>query len=223
MLLHEEEHTRVRDTALLAAAWGLATLTPWNPAAWWMGWRLRTAVEIDCDRRVLRRDPDLARYGESLLAVAGRRPRRLLGLAAFSESISALERRIMTMTTKPGRTHALRAGAFTFAAALLTLQACGLESPVVLEDSELAVVEVPAPDSAGYPVSAREIDIREEPTFTPFTMPPPIVNREEVIRIMTEAYPPLLKDAGVGGTARIWFFINEGGDVGQIRLDQSSG
>ena len=36
-------------------------------------------------------------------------------------------------------------------------------------------------------------------------------------------YPPLLRDAGIGGTARVWFFIDENGRVQDTLIDSSSG
>ena len=73
------------------------------------------------------------------------------------------------------------------------------------------------------PRPAQEVDPRAAPTFTPFTVAPSILNREEVVEAMREAYPPLLKDAGVGGTARIYFFIEADGAVSRTIIDQSSG
>jgi len=73
------------------------------------------------------------------------------------------------------------------------------------------------------PPLAEEVDPRTAPTFTPFTVAPSILNRDEVIRTMEEAYPPLLKDAGVGGTARIYFFIEADGGVSRTIMDQTSG
>jgi protein TonB len=72
------------------------------------------------------------------------------------------------------------------------------------------------------PPSTRR-ELRESPTFTPFTEAPSILNRAEVIEAMMERYPPLLREAGIGGTARIYFFIEADGSVGNILLDRSSG
>lgn len=66
-------------------------------------------------------------------------------------------------------------------------------------------------------------DISAAPTFTPFTVAPSILNRDEVVRAMTREYPPLLRDAGIGGTVRVFFFIDEAGIVKDYRIDQSSG
>ena len=61
------------------------------------------------------------------------------------------------------------------------------------------------------------------PTFTPFTVAPSIQNRQEVVRAMEREYPPLLRDAGIGGTVRVYFFIDENGAVQDYRIDQTSG
>ena len=36
-------------------------------------------------------------------------------------------------------------------------------------------------------------------------------NRADVVRAMEREYPPLLRDAGIGGTVRVYFFIDENG------------
>src|SRR5690606_2123038 len=45
-IAHEKEHLRAHDAALLAGGCLLAALVPWNPAMWWMVFRLRLSVEI---------------------------------------------------------------------------------------------------------------------------------------------------------------------------------
>lgn len=109
-------------------------------------------------------------------------------------------------------------GAIAFAS-VLTLAACGPEgSPIAVDEAGLQVQEAVVAES-------REgaADLRAGPTFTPFTEAPVILNRNEVVATMVREYPPLLRDAGIGGTARIYFFINEEGSVEQVRLDESSG
>jgi len=94
MLAHEEEHVRAGDPALLAAALVAVLVAPWNLALWWQWRRLRLAVEIDCDARVLAQGRSAAAYGELLLRVGGRRTARAFGIAAFGEPVSFLESRI---------------------------------------------------------------------------------------------------------------------------------
>ncbi|HUH12825.1 MAG TPA: carboxypeptidase regulatory-like domain-containing protein, partial [Longimicrobiales bacterium] len=110
--------------AFLAAA-----ALPWNPALWWQLRRLRLAVEVDCDARVLGLLPDRARYGHLLLAVGARASARPFAAAALTEPRSFLEERIRAMTMpKPSRP-ALRAGALgVFSLALVAL-ACEAPRP----------------------------------------------------------------------------------------------
>jgi bla regulator protein blaR1 len=67
---HEDEHRRAHDPALLALLSALVALMPWNVALWWQLRRLRLAVEMDCDRRVVASLGDAVGYGELLLDVA---------------------------------------------------------------------------------------------------------------------------------------------------------
>jgi hypothetical protein len=103
MLRHEQEHRRARDGQLLTLAHFALIAMPWNVALWWQLVRLRVAVELDCDARVLR-DADARSYGDLLLEVA--RPRRrlaLLGATAFAERASQLERRIRAIGQRRGQ------------------------------------------------------------------------------------------------------------------------
>lgn len=73
------------------------------------------------------------------------------------------------------------------------------------------------------PPEEQATDLSSAPTFTPFTVAPSIQNRDEVMRAMMREYPPLLRDAGIGGTVVVWFFIDEEGRVQQTQVFESSG
>jgi len=64
---------------------------------------------------------------------------------------------------------------------------------------------------------------REEPVFTPYTVAPDLRNRDEVGRALEREYPPLLRDAGIGGTVVVYLFIDEEGTVQNTRVNTSSG
>ena len=282
VLLHEEEHVRARDNLLLSVGLGLVVLAPWNPLSWLHLRGLRTAMEVDCDRRVLRRAPDRATYGESLLAVAARSSGLSLGLAAFTEKRRSLKTRILAMTEEATRWTPFKSAALLLVALAVGIQACYVESPILIigDDDEVAEAvqallggrDEPAPPAETQPEGAPtpaaasqepavpeapptvteptvripppprepvDADVREpreepdgertteelaqRPTFTPFTVAPRILNREEVVAAMSEAYPPLLREAGVGGTARVYFFIDETGRVRDYRIDRGTG
>ncbi|HSM03715.1 MAG TPA: energy transducer TonB [Longimicrobiales bacterium] len=89
-------------------------------------------------------------------------------------------------------------------------------APTTFEDNPVEDLP-PPPDNSG------EGDIGANPTFTPYTVAPDITNRTAVIRALEREYPPLLRDAGIGGTANIWFFIDENGRVQDTRIQESSG
>jgi len=213
VLLHEEEHLRSRDSVLLAAALALVVLTAWNPVTWWQLRRLRVAMELDCDRRVLRGLPDPSTYAESLLTVAARASGPALGLAAFTERSLSLHRRIIAMTTRTTRAARLGGGLLVAVALVVLAQACGVDNPVASD---------PATSDAVEPSTA-VTDLAREPTFTPFTVAPSIQNRGEVLDSMQRSYPPLLRDAGIGGTVVVWFFIDEQGTVQERHINESSG
>jgi protein TonB len=66
-------------------------------------------------------------------------------------------------------------------------------------------------------------DIAAAPVFTPYTVKPDIKNRDEVARALEREYPPLLRDAGIGGTVQVWFFIDETGKVQRTLVNATSG
>jgi protein TonB len=68
-----------------------------------------------------------------------------------------------------------------------------------------------------------ETDISAAPVFTPYTVRPDYTNGAEVMRALEREYPPLLRDAGIGGTTIVWFFIDEQGVVQNQQVQESSG
>jgi beta-lactamase regulating signal transducer with metallopeptidase domain len=164
IMRHEAEHCRARDPLLLAAAELAAVCVPWNPALWWQLRRLRAAVELDCDRRVLHGAASAPRidrglYGRLLLDVAGRAtagPTLAPGFAAWH--VTALERRIHAMTA--GRpSHAPFRAAVALGAALVAgAAAAALPRPAA------AVAQPPATArTAGdsTPVRGARRDVRD--------------------------------------------------------------
>jgi beta-lactamase regulating signal transducer with metallopeptidase domain len=70
VLRHEEEHRSAHDARLLLLASLFIVLAPWDLAMWWQLRRLRLAVEMDCDNRVVGALGDANAYGELLFKVA---------------------------------------------------------------------------------------------------------------------------------------------------------
>jgi beta-lactamase regulating signal transducer with metallopeptidase domain len=100
MLRHEVEHRRAGDTRVLTLAQLLVVLMPWNVALWWQLRRLRLAIELDCDARVLAGNADVGVYGRLLLDFGrARRTVRFAG-AALVDHATHLETRIRLMTKR---------------------------------------------------------------------------------------------------------------------------
>jgi beta-lactamase regulating signal transducer with metallopeptidase domain len=130
MLEHEAEHARSGDPYLRSVALVALILMPWNPAIWWAMRRLRLAVEIDCDRRLISRGVDPHRYASLLLAVGERMSAvPFVWATALGGSPSSLEQRIRAMTSSSLPRHPRIAIAGANAAVLL-LAAIGCSVPV---------------------------------------------------------------------------------------------
>lgn len=91
------------------------------------------------------------------------------------------------------------------------------EDPVVPPTGEAPGWVPPRLEGEGRP------SVEDGPTFTPFTVAPSILNRLDVVAAMEREYPPLLRNAGVSGTVRVYFFIDQEGRVQDKRIDRSSG
>lgn len=92
--LHEAEHRAARDPSLLLLGALSVSLTPWNVALWWLVRRLRAAVEIDCDRRVLHSGASRRAYGALLLDIGCDPLHSRLPALALARPASLLERRL---------------------------------------------------------------------------------------------------------------------------------
>jgi TonB family protein len=208
---HEREHLRAGDPLLLAVALLAAVLVPWNAALWWHFRRLRLAVEVDCDARVLRRRPDVRAYGLLLLEVGEMASTGRLPAAALSEPRSFLERRIHMMTSS----NTARRLSLTVAATgvcAVALAAAALPVPAQPELSWSTSAErTPAAPADTIPVRGRVYDVRQ------VERKPELQNPSEVAQLLRNLYPPLLKSAGITGSAQVTLVINEEGRVAEAR------
>ena len=88
--------------------------------------------------------------------------------------------------------------------------------PDVTFDNYLPATLPPPPDNV-------EKASPDAPRWTPVDVLPYIRNRDEITRALTREYPPLLRDAGIGGTTRVWFHVDETGKVIRTQVHTSSG
>ena len=209
ILAHEEEHIRAGDARLRFLMTLPLFVFPWNPALWLQRHRLNLAVELDCDGRVMRRMPGHRHaYGNLLLRVgAGRNGLHRVALVALSEGRSQLERRITSLEEQMPRVRRLQG-------ALLVLGVAAIVALAVL---------FPQIRGEEAPVSEEPVDLVAAPTFTPYTVRPDLVNETEIMRALEAEYPPLLRDAGIGGTTNVHFFIDTRGVVQRVLVAETSG
>ena len=125
VIAHERSHLGAYDTQLLTTAVCLLACMPWNPMLWWQLRRLRLAIEIDCDARVLSLGYPVARYSEILIAVGERQSASYGMTMARYGSKSFLEQRIRNMLRKKTR-HA-RVWALALACLGVGLAVCAAE------------------------------------------------------------------------------------------------
>ncbi|MDB4909114.1 MAG: peptidase BlaR1 [Gemmatimonadetes bacterium] len=128
IMTHEREHLRAGDPLLLWGATLLVSLMPWNAPLWYALRRLRHAIEMDCDARVLQARVDPRAYCTLLLDVVERTLAGVAPVAALAEPSTMIERRIdaMTRTARTASWKVYLAGA---AAAALVVAACYTPRP----------------------------------------------------------------------------------------------
>ena len=323
VLDHEESHVRARDPMVMAGGVAALIFVPWNPSLWWQIRRLRDAVEVDCDRRVLRKQAGPALYGRILVELGAHGRMDVLLTPAISGTRSLLERRLNAMRERSKRRELPRTLAGSMVALTLIAVACEAMPPLPPDaPAEAPVADVaagtpsptpaptPAPDPApdpngsaaaapdapqpapaptpepdpdpaptGAPATTPAPGVAvvppdpypdgaagsgqppaivlpapgagsgsadgglnppapgrtsantpqgappnsQVPTFTPYEVAPEVRNVEQVRQALTREYPAVLRDAGVGGSVVMWFYINDQGVVENVLVNQSSG
>ena len=147
IVAHETEHRQAHDPLLTAIALILVAALPWNAALWWQLRRLRLAIEIDCDRRVVSKlghDPHA--YGMLLLATRERAYRVTPVIAmAMAAMRSGLGRRVEALVDGRPRSAMRRLSAAT-AAVVLAAGIVSVPAPQ-LSMARAAVVDTSRPSA----------------------------------------------------------------------------
>jgi hypothetical protein len=198
LLEHEREHVRAGDPRLLALGLAAVVLAPWNPAAWYGLRRLRLAIEVDCDSRVLARRADVRAYGSLLLEVGRRGTGGRLLAAAFSEPASFLERRIRIMTSPRLRFRWLRAAGFGAVALALVAVACEAPGPVQVSPTAMGTRMQPVRTEVSTTTEARPSGVR--------------ISRAAIDAAVRAHYPEVFSAAATETTG-LMFVIGEDGEV----------
>lgn len=89
-------------------------------------------------------------------------------------------------------------------------------SPTTFEDNPVETLPDPPEDEAGG-------SLIDGPAFTPMTVRPSLSNQRQLQRALEREYPVILRDAGIGGTVLVHFFIDEEGTVRRTLVAESSG
>jgi len=150
VIAHERAHVAARDSLLWLCALLSLALVPWSIPMIWQVRRLRFAIEVDCDARVIRCGAGLREYGHALLAVSHRK--RLASMAALSMAArpSVLERRLSILAAVNTRNAWLAGG-------LVGLFACCLAAAAAVprpRDASEVIEPQPAYNSPVFLASA---------------------------------------------------------------------
>ncbi|MGH7615714.1 MAG: M56 family metallopeptidase, partial [Gemmatimonadaceae bacterium] len=180
MLKHEAEHIRARDPLLLVTGALMPALFPWNAALWYLARRLRLAIEIDCDRRVLGASALEREYGLLLLTVGARQSAPLPLATSLAERRPFLERRITAMTVTTSRHPRLISAACLGLAVVATTAAVRAPHPPSLVVRAAGPVSQPSTPIVAPTPAATSVDKRtvEKPAAVP-AMKNPVVERRK--------------------------------------------
>jgi len=137
ILSHELEHIAAGDPLLLLFALAAVAAAPWNIPLWWQLRRLRFAVEVDCDARVVRGGTNVRTYGEVLLTVGQQGTFTPTGMVALTELTSHLERRIRILTAPASRRRWAVLGAALGLSCACIAAAVELNAPSISNDPVL--------------------------------------------------------------------------------------
>ncbi|MGH7469681.1 MAG: TonB family protein [Longimicrobiales bacterium] len=208
VLAHERAHISARDPWLIVFSQLLPALMPWNVPVWWQARRLREALELDCDARVLAGVTTPHRYAELLLCVGQRTSGLPLAVAALSESRSLLEKRIRRMFERRPRHRLLHATGWATMAGVAVLAAFRAPLPGQPLPGALAPVDQP---------------VNVAPALAVDTLLPKLLNPVDVQEATRRYYTASLRDASIEGTPHVSVHITDAGEVAIARLRQSSG
>lgn len=206
VLRHEQEHRTARDPHLLFMSTVAVALMPWNIALWIQARRLRLAVEMDCDARVLRAHPSTERYGLLMLTIAQRRSiAPPLFAPMLSEPTSHLERRIMAMQPAPRRLARVTIVGGTLVAASALLFACALQSDNPTQPRPTKSAQVSYNPSATY----FEFQVTKQVTLGPGSPSP--------------RYPDMLRSSNIEGNVLAQFVVDTLGraDMSEFKVLKS--
>ena len=196
ILAHEGEHRRAGDGILRFAMASLLIAFPWNTFLWLQYRRLCMAIELDCDHRVVQSFPHGRwLYGDLLVRVGYRGGMHLgLGLTAFAERRSFLEKRIGKLLSEGPEIGVAKVAFLAFATLLVVGGAMWV--PGLTEEAGVPEVAVQPVDAAPLAVVEFEHGVPLPPVALP-GVPLPAVPLPVVPFRQGDGAPPLPANASV--------------------------
>jgi len=217
ILEHERQHVLARDPLLLWAGIITVVALPWNLPLWWQLSRLRLAIELDCDARVLRTGARPQLYGEVLLSVTRRSTHLPAGALAMSQPVSARERRIqnlMPSSARPALWHLVRA---------LGLGLAGVGVAFALDAPLVRTVVLPALQVSTAVPATGAVPVKGA---VPLLPPPSSATQqaafEQVQRAVLARYPQILTAPERGDTYVVAISLRGDGSISRSELRSSS-
>jgi beta-lactamase regulating signal transducer with metallopeptidase domain len=210
VLMHEREHITAHDARWLALAMCLLIAMPWNLPLWWQWRRLRLAIEVDCDARILRGGHDAPSYGAALLCIAEERSRAPLFAPAMNDARCALEQRIeLLFAGRHRHVHILTA------VLLLTALGCTLAAAQVSPPAQLSVdAAPPAADASSRASRALGRDLIDVAGTDDVSAAQELIESgADVNRIVLGDGTPLIRGARSGNHDMVQLLLNRGADA----------
>lgn len=87
----------------------------------------------------------------------------------------------------------------------------------------LPVPEYDAPETTEGSAAPAPPAVEDGPRFIPYDTPPRMKNASEVQAVLSREYPPVLKEAGIGGLVNVWLLVGTDGAVEQTQVNETSG
>lgn len=193
VLAHEQEHIAARDPRILLLGLLAVAVAPWNLPMWWQLRRLRFAMEVDCDARVLAGGAEARAYGQVLLSIGQRRSFAPAGAIALTEPASQLLRRIRIMTTPIAKQGKWLIGALIGLSLGCLAVAAELQAPVLQS--------TPSIKEAAATETLRKPPIGEDPRLA------------DVRRLVRVTYPELFNAAATPGAVLVTLLMNQDGTL----------
>src|SRR5206468_2509002 len=130
-------HVRAGDPVLLGAACALVALAPWNPALWIILSRIRLAIEVDCDARLLHGGLSPRSYGSLLVDVAEQASPVRFAATALADGSSHLHQRILAMQPHRFAHPLLRGASVALIGVAGLLAACEAKMPTAADIQQM--------------------------------------------------------------------------------------